>query len=296
MGIGAILEVGFRILRRHWAPLLGLALLFVGPASLLTAATGVRLNSVVLDVVPDFDQGALAEGILLTEADVRRVGEALLAYLAASLAAGVLASVGALGFSAIVTADYRAQRLELSSALRITLRRTPSALVVVLLTSLVIIGLSALTLGLGVLAASLGGEPIQRGGPGAFLVILVGVAWLVAVVYLTMRWAAAFPVIVAEGVGGREALARTWHLSGDNVWRIFLVSVIAALLTALFAALVSQVLGLLIVDLLGPALGIDPSVAETTVIALGTVILAPLAPVLIAVLYFDLRARRDATG
>ena len=50
MRLGQVLEVGVRILRRHWAVLLGVAVLLVGPAALLTAATGARFNEVVVDI------------------------------------------------------------------------------------------------------------------------------------------------------------------------------------------------------------------------------------------------------
>jgi hypothetical protein len=49
-----------------------------------------------------------------------------------------------------------------------------------------------------------------------------------------------------------------------------------------------------LVGAVAPALGLDEMVAETISLALGSVLVAPLAPVLTAVLYFDLRARRDA--
>jgi hypothetical protein len=214
--------------------------------------------------------------------------------------AGLLASIGALGFSAVVAADYHARRLEPSEALLICIRRAPSALAFILATSAIIMaiivtGTVVTLLALSVLPGGGGG-----GGPGAFAALVVVVSGVAAVAYLTMRWAPAFPAMVTEGLGAREALARSWYLSTDNVGRIFIIVAFGAVATALTAGVLSQLLGVLLVGVLAPTLGLDEVVAESLALALGTVLLAALAPVLAAVLYFDLRARRDiptaATG
>jgi membrane-anchored glycerophosphoryl diester phosphodiesterase (GDPDase) len=134
---------------------------------------------------------------------------------------------------------------------------------------------------------------LDQGGPGVFVSLIVVVIVVIAIVYLTMRWAPALPVMANEGAGWRQAMTRSWHLSGGNVWRIFGVVAFALLATAVLAAFVGQLLALLLVDVIGAALGLDPVVAESIALALATVLLASLAPVLTAVLYFDLRVRRD---
>lgn len=292
MRFGLILDVGFRVLRRHWAILLLISLLFAGPAGLLSAATGIRLTEVAMDVVPGFGDGTIDMNTPIDESQLPRAFEALGAYVVAAMVAGVLASLGALAFSAVVVADYHARSITLRGALRACLRRAPSALAFMLITTLVIVGvvlagLVAVLLAMSILPSS------GSGGPGVFLALIVAVALVVSVVYLSMRWAPAFPVMINEDLGWRAALARAWHLSGDNVWRIFGVLLFAALLSSVISMLLSQLLSLLIVGGLAAPLGLDELVAETVTLAAVTVLVAAITPVLAAVLYFDLRARRD---
>jgi hypothetical protein len=297
MPIGMIVEVSLRILRRNWATVLLLALLFAGPGALLTAATGIRFNSLALDILPGIDGAVLDGAPLLTAAEVQRLGEALLAYVAATLVAGLLGSIGAVGISSVVGAEQRGQRGELREALLTCLRRTPSVLVFALLTSLVIVALAVAALvAMGLAVTLFSSGSIQRGGPGVFLALVIGVALVVALAYLTMRWALAFPIMAIEDAGWRAALVRSWRLAGDNVWRIFVVVLFGAMATVFVAALVSQLLAIVIVDLLAVNAGLDATVAESVVIALGTVLLAPLSPALLAVLSLDLRRRHDGSA
>ena len=293
MRLGQVLDVGVRILRRHWAVALVLALLFAGPGALLTAATGMRFAEVAGGLLP-IDEGVIDSGVVITQAELSRVVDAVVPYLGATLVAGLLASIGALAFSAVVAADYHARRPSLGGVLRTCLRRTPSALVFMFLTSLICFGLIFIgVLGVGAATLIFPTASVSSGGPGVFLALVVGVALVVALVYLTMRWAAAFPAMIEEDIGWRAALSRSWFLSGDNVWRILAISLLAALTTAVVASVLSQLLDVLLVGAIAPTFGLDTLVASSIALALGSTLMAPLVPVLTAVLYFDLRARRD---
>jgi membrane-anchored glycerophosphoryl diester phosphodiesterase (GDPDase) len=193
-----------------------------------------------------------------------------------------------------VADDYHARTPTLAVALRRCLARMPGALGFILLTTLIVVGVLVLgALAMATALIILPTSSVTAGGPGVFLALIAGVATAVAVVYLTMRWAPAFPAMIEEEIGMREALRRSWHLSGDNVWRILVIALVGALATALFSSLLAGVFSLLLVDLVAPVLGLDDLVAESIGLALGALLLAPLVPVLTAVLYFDLRARRD---
>lgn len=293
MSLGTVFDVGTRILRRHWRVLLLVAVLFVGPGALLSSATALRFTEVFVDLFPELQDGVLVDPDRFTRSELERVIDAVTPFLGASLLAGVLGSIGALGFSATVAEDYHARPAEASTVLRASLRRTPSALVFMLLTGLLVMGLivvGLLTMSVVTLilpAASAGG------GPGVFIALVVAVALVVALVYLTMRWAPAFPAMVEEDVGWREALRRSWHLSGDNVLRIFVVSFVVALITAMVSSVLGALFDALLSGLLGPALGLDELVTSTIGLAAASVIVAPAMAVFTAVLYFDLRARRD---
>ena len=290
MRVGQVIEVGVRILRRRWRPALVLALLFAGPGALLAAATGVHFGEVALETFPGLATGQVDTEITVSDADLERLFGALVPVLVANLIASVLMSIGALAFAAVVADDYHARPATLGNAVHACVRRAPSAIGFMLVTSLVIVvvmlaGLLAMSLSTIALPAA----SVTAGGPGVFLALVALVATVVVLAYLTMRWAPAFPAMIEEGLGVRAALRRSWFLSADNVWRIFAISLLAALVTSFGGSMLSR----LIAIVLTAALGSDGIVAESFAVALGSVLLAPLTPVLIAVLYFDLRSRRD---
>ncbi len=294
MRVGAILETALARLRRRWQAVLLLALAFAGPAALFTATAGIRFNEVVLDIFPGLSQGIISDTPLLTASQLERLGGAFLEYVVAALVAGVLGSLGAVALAFTVLDRERPPGQAVGAAVRTALRRAPSVLVFMLVTSAIIIGL--LLVGLMAMASAmavLSPGPISRGGPGVFAALVVGVALVVALAWLTMRWAPAYPVMAIEGAGWRVALRRSWQLSQGNAWRIAFVVILGALLTALGAAVISQLLAILVVDLLADAVGFDAMVAESLVAALGSVLLAPLSPAMLAVLYVDLRARHE---
>jgi hypothetical protein len=294
MSLGQVFEVGSRILRRHPAVILLVALLFVGPGALLSSATALRFSEVAFDLFPDLGQGAIDATPTFTDDELRRLVEAVVPFLGASLVAGILGSIGALGFSAIVADDYHARPARSGSVLRAALRHTPSALVFMLVTGLIVTGLIVLGL-LGMSAATLilPAASVGAGGPGVFLALVIGVGLALALVYLAMRWAPAYASMVEEDAGAREALRRSWHLSADNVLRIFVVSATVVLLTAMLSSLISALLDSLFAAALVPSLGLDPLVASTVALAISSLLVAPVMPIFTAVLFFDLRTRRD---
>jgi hypothetical protein len=253
----------------------------------------MRFNGVASDVFPGLSDGLLGELPVLTAAQLERLAGALGAFLVATLVAGVLGSIGAVAFVSVVLADYSGRRNGLASALAASLRRAPSVLVFVVVTSLIVALLAVMALlamSLGFLLFSTGS--VRAGGPGVFLALIIGVALVASLVYLTVRWALAFPAMAFEEVGWRRALARSWYLSGGNVGRVLFVVVVAGVVTVFVAAFASQVLAVAL-DLLAVPAGLDATVAQSVAVALGTVLLAPLSPVLLAVLCLDLRVRRD---
>lgn len=291
MRLGQVFEVGRRILFRHWAVMLLVSLLFVGPGALLSSATALTFTEEALSLFPDLESGTVDPDLRLTNAELERLLDALIPFLGASLLAGVLGSIGALAFSAAVAEDYHARPAETSKVVRAAVERTPSALVFMLVTGLLTVGLIVLGL-LGMSLATLALPGSASGGPGIFVALIVAVGLAVALIYLTMRWAPAYTAMVEEGAGWRQALRRSWHLSGDNVLRILAVSATVAIITALLSSLLSTLFDVAL-GALGVSLGLDPLVTSTIGLAMAAVIVAPVMPVLTAVLFFDLRARRD---
>ncbi|MDP9404842.1 MAG: hypothetical protein M3P85_16335 [Actinomycetota bacterium] len=123
-----------------------------------------------------------------------------------------------------------------------------------------------------------------------FFLVLAFIALLIPGFYLAVAWTVATPVLLFEGVRGRRALARSRALVRGRWWAtlavIFLSTVFSAVVQGMFAALFLAALrdG-----------GSDAAVALANAAAniAGSVITTPFAAAVIAVVYFDLRVRKE---
>lgn len=288
--VGALLEVGFRVMRRHWAVLLGLSFLLGSPAALLSAAASVPLGDALLRILP---QTGAATPTGISDAQLRQLGDGLLLSVVGDIVAGILAAVVAIGCSTVVALDYRARRVTFGDTLAQALTHALTALGVALVMGLTQVGIVAAG-GVGAVAMLLAFSPEGpgAGGPGVFLALIVGVATVLLVVLMSIRWTLAIPVVAVEGVGPIDALRRSWHLTRDSAWRTFGVLVLLAILVTVLGALLAQLLAVVIVDLLlGPA-GLEV-IGETLVSTLVALLLAPVTAVILTVYLFDQKVRRD---
>jgi hypothetical protein len=166
-----------------------------------------------------------------------------------------------------------------------------------IISSVVVVAIGLLAAGAAMLAVtSLSEGDVASGGPGAFLALVAGVAAVAAVGYLTLRWAFAYPLMAIEDLGWRHAMSRSWRLADGLLWRVLAVVVLGAFVTLLLSAFVAQLAAIVLVDVLAAGLGLDTSVAESVVVALATVLLAPLDPLLLAELCLDVLAGPETGG
>jgi hypothetical protein len=289
--LGALFDIALRILRRHVVTLLLVAAAFQLPGAVLTAFVATSFRETLSDVVPLGPAGSLPAGLELTPDEALRLAGSAGLVLLVTAVAGVIASLGTLAFAHVVRADRAGKRAGFLASVRLALGRSPVALGVILVTTLVTVALAAAAAVASVLVLSiLPAGP--GGGPGAFVVILVAVAAIFAIMWLSLRWAMAFPVAALEDRGVVETLRRSWHLTSGQLLRTLAVLVTAAVVTAVLTAVVAQLLGIVLVD---PLAG-DPGqgwLAETAVAAIAQIALAPVAPVLLVVLYHDLLVRHQ---
>jgi len=161
-------------------------------------------------------------------------------------------------FRAIAQA-YLGEQADWRSSLMYALRLTPSLLLLTLLYAL------------GVVL-------------GMLLFILPGI-------WIYVAWAFATPALLVEGLRGREALTRSFRLVKGRWWRTFGVLVVGFILAAIVSTVAQAVF------LIGIVVGEDNDTLVLVLSAIaGTVSLAittPFQAALLAVLYFDLRVRKE---
>lgn len=181
-------------------------------------------------------------------------------------------------------------------------------LLMLLIATGIIVGVVIVIVLLGGLSAGLVTGLSQEPNPAiialfvliAFAVIIVA---LVAISWLSTRFCLVdVPLAIEENVDGTSTIGRSWELTQGNVWRILLILFIASLITmpvqiavrivatiiqALFAVLPQQDSSLLIFPLVIILIGI--------IIASNAAVL-PFWQTIKAVIYYDLRSRREGLG
>ncbi|HVE46163.1 MAG TPA: glycerophosphoryl diester phosphodiesterase membrane domain-containing protein [Acidimicrobiales bacterium] len=123
-----------------------------------------------------------------------------------------------------------------------------------------------------------------------FFLVLAFLALIIPGFYFAVAWTVATPVLLFEGLRGRQALARSRALVRDRWWPtlavIFLSTVFTAIVQAIFGSLffaaVSDGDNDTAVALANAATNITASVVTT-----------PFTAAVIAVVYFDLRVRKE---
>lgn len=288
--MSTILEISTRIVRRHWAVLLGISVLVGLPGALLGAVAGIPFTDALIDVLPP--EGSTS-AVAVTDAQARQLGEGLLIATGGSLVAGILAAIAAVGFAWVVARDYHARPATFADTITRSVTRAVPALATALLAALATLAMLIAGSG-GVVAtlALLAPNGVSGGGIGVFLAIVVGVVTVIGIVVVSVRWALALSIVAIEPLGPVAALRRSWYLTGEAAWRTFGALLLVTLVVGILGAVVTQLLAIVVVDLLAQPAGMT-LVGTTLVDTFVAVLLAPVSTVVMTVYLFDQMVRRD---
>ena len=133
------------------------------------------------------------------------------------------------------------------------------------------------------------------------LFILVGILMFIAILIVFIRIFSRFfilevPLAIEDNLDGASTLRRSWHLTKGAVGRIQWIVVVAFLIT-LFIQIPSQVISAVL-----PTEGVDPAIAFLSFLVIlvvsfvSGILVLPFWQVIKAVVYYDLRARREGFG
>jgi hypothetical protein len=171
------------------------------------------------------------------------------------------------------------------------LRRLGPTLAALVLYTVALVGLVLLAIVAFVIPLSLA-PGASAGGPLAFAAVLALAAVLVLTVFVSIRWTFWPQAVIVDQSGPVASLGRSWHLVAGSTWRVIGYALLFGLAAGILQGLIAQ-LGLIVVDVLAPILQ-EPLqlVLSFTVNTLATLLLAPVVPVAMTLLYLDLRIRR----
>lgn len=128
------------------------------------------------------------------------------------------------------------------------------------------------------------------GQAGVALLILVVPAILFAVVVVYTRWLFAAPTVILEKLGPVQALRRSWRLVRGSTGRVFGITLLVGLITGILSAAVGALLSVV------TQAGDDNLrlILEQLAALLVAVLIQPISFIVVVLLYYDLRIRREA--
>ena len=258
LGIGEILDASIKLCLRNARQLAKVVLVVVLPVQAIAV---IVTASTTPDDLPVGLEGLFRDPTQQRELDIQASEFAI--FGAGQLAVGLLTILGALLATAAcfkaISAAYLGQEPQWRESIRFALRLVPSLLWITLLAIL--------------------------------LIIPAFIALIIPAIYLGVAWQLAVPALLAEDVRGRRALGRSFRLVRGRWWPTFG----AIFLGALIAGIVASILQGLIVAVV--AVGIEDQLANIVAGGIagvvGGLITTPLQAAIVALVYFDLRVRKE---
>jgi hypothetical protein len=307
LGFGEVLDESIGLFRRHWVVFALVSAVCLLPAGLIElAATAVGV----------LDNRQLFTGLALSGApSIRPIVSALGALVVVSLALGLfgLAWTAAV---AVATDDYlHGDVPRVSGVLGRVVRRYPSllattlvlllgvVLVALLATLLIVVSVVITPIFVLLTLAALVGILVWWVRPGARSVWL---KWLIVIatpfglpVYLGGTWSQALMAAVLEHQGPIDAIRRSTQLVDRHWFRAMGIFTVASLIVEILQGVPTLLiqLPLTVLALLRgqPALSAPEQTISIGVGIVTEVLFASMAPICFAVLFVDLRNRREAT-
>jgi hypothetical protein len=125
-------------------------------------------------------------------------------------------------------------------------------------------------------------------GLGLFLALI---ALLVPFIWLSVAWSLAFVVLVAEGLGGGQALGRSYALVRGRWWPVFGALALAKIVQYIMSLIIGLPLGLLSLNTRAGTFAafVTGAVGDTIRSAVTT----PFFAAVLVLVYYDLRVRKE---
>ena len=272
MQLGEILDGSFNIYRRHFGLFMRLSVLLVWLPTAVAVYLQVRFSGSPFEMISVFEQNT-GTVILLG-----------LLMLVIWTAAGLMLKAGTIR---IISDSYLGQEPDLGSALRLGVQKIIPLLLVTLSKGLLLVLLYVFGI-LGVVVLVLVGK---LAGPAmvGLLAFGGGCALVWFVIFVACGYGVTTPIVVLEDLDSSfDAFGRSWDLTRGEKRKVFG--------TAAVTWLMSQFLPQMVVGGISGMLGATSSMQPLFVVfaSLLGILLAPILPCALTLLYYDLRVRREA--
>jgi hypothetical protein len=274
MRLGEILDGSFNIYRRHFGLFMRLSLILVW----LPTAAGIYLNL-------RFAKNPFQALSVFQEHMGATIGIALL-FLVVAIICSLLLKAGTIR---VISDSYLGQEPELGASLRFGVDKIIPLLLVTFSKGLLIILLDLVS-AVGVALLYFMGR-LMGPGMGAFMIFIGVVAAIWFVIWVLCAYATTTAIVVLEDLPSSfDAFSRSWELTRGARLKVFG--------TAFVTWLISYAMPQLVVGGISGALGVagNDSLQPFFVVfaSLMGIVLTPILPCALTLLYYDLRVRREA--
>ena len=298
IGLGEIWDGAFRAFRQNPKVMVGLSAIVVVATQLISLAATVLLTRDLVGLFEQLGSGAAPDVSFSEVAGTLQRGIPLYLVVTLLQAVAVLVLNGMLIVA--VSRAVLGRTVTLGELWRETRRRLPALIGLSLVLSLVpaLVGLVALAPGILVLVGADGDAAIAT---GVALTLLGALLWAVVAVFLWIRWALATPALLLERLTVRQAVRRSSRLVKGTFWRTLGI----LLLTLVVVYAVVAAVGVPF-SLVGQAVAVatgnadDPTgafVVQQLIASvgsmIGSVVAYPFLASVTALVYVDLRMRRE---
>lgn len=274
MQLGEILDGSFNIYRRHFGLFMRLSLILVWLPTAIAVYFQVRFSGSPLAILNLIEQHALAT-----------VGLGLVGVVIWTTC-GLLLKAGTIR---IISDSYLGQEPELGASLRFGVDKIVPLLLVALSKGLLLVLIylfGAIGVGLMVVLGRLLGPAI-----GALMIFagIVGLGWFVA--WVASGYGTTTPIVVLEDLASSfDAFSRSWELTRGMRGKVFGTVAVAWLMSQLLPQMVVGGIS----GILGAAGNTSFQPLFIVLASLIGIVLAPILPCALTLLYYDLRVRREA--
>jgi len=276
LGVGDIVDRVFAVYRARPLPFLAIAT--VPYLLLVLVITGLALAfaSSFIGLATITDQaasGTVPDPALVLSA----IGSLVVFGIVVGVAAVVILSAQSAALVAAMGKGYLGKPIAISEAFRDGLRAAPTLIAAGLLVFIALIVLWVVL----ILIAALSNQ--------ALIFVVASLAAVVGTVYVVSSTLVVPVVATIERVGPIQAIRRSWSLSTGNRWRIIGLQLLLIILNVVIGALLSSVFVSALIS--------DPTartIAQQIANLVANVAWAPVQWGTFAILYYDLRVRREA--
>lgn len=279
LALGEILDGAVQTIRQNPAVMLGLSAIVNVALTAVVVVIQIGNLSTAFGGLGSFDGSSSQEDVDVSQL-VASLVAALLQFVGTTLLTGLLViavSDAVLGRRPGIGEVWRRARGRLWALLGVT--------VLVLLT---VFGVAAACVVPGVLVV-VGGST----GGGVLLIVLGAIAAIVLSFWLAIRFLFAPPTVLLERTGVVASMRRSWRLVGGSWWRCLGIWLLAQLLSSVLSGVLQ--LPFIILATVVDSDGTKAIVIALTILAsvIARTLVAPFSAAILALLYIDLRMRRE---